>query len=509
MNNMSQEEYEKAWRACIVNARRFVRQVKQMQGASTRHIRYHLSTLALEEIGKIGMLNLSYAAQDKIGESRQPRFEDDNHEKKLFMAFQSLTLGRQILTKELHKSHNDLAKSVHVKRLKTLYVDIKNPIDPSKLLTESEVITISKMADYRIKIEQAKGMLNKDVEHTDHEKEVFRWFLQAADDPMEKQFIFHGTSNSKLVELGDLSKWIDWLYLEHQKRIVESNTIVQEELNRTNEDKGGEFIPKWNFKIKIYSNSHTIRNKQLAIWNKGLNGFKFSQGKDSKWLIVEIILSDAVNISTLWDMSEFLANTFFVSLNVGSIGLFTWHEANDRTGFFYDIKDLTRPEYDARLTKQLDGEFTWDNQKILKETDIANVMRFFGFMTSESKNESFRQSIGSYITAINLYSTTDAHLNLDADAFSHFYDCFKKAATALNDINNPELVDDEIIKLIPGEDLQDELKDLMSKSKKQSQMSITSEDVVKMKVITDLYLNEKAKEWSKSLKGESADASTP
>ena len=505
---MTQEEYEKAWRSCTTNARRFIREVKKMRGATTRHIRYHLSTLALEEIGKVEMLNLSYAAQDKIGESRQPRFEDDNHEKKLFMAFQTLTLGRQILTKELHKSHNDLAKSVHAKRLKTLYVDIKNPIDPSKLLTESEVVTISKMADYRLKIELAKGMLNKDVVHTDYEKEVFRWFLQAVDDPMEKQFIFHATSNLKLVELGNLSKWIDWLYKEHEKRMQESDSIIQEELNRTNNSSKDEFIPKWNSKIKIYSNSHTIRNKQLAFWNKGLNGFRFSQGKDSKWLIVEIILSDAVNITRLWDMSEFLANTFFVSLNVGSVGLFTWSEITSRTEFFYDVKDLTRPDYNTQLTKQLDGEFTWDNQKILKETDLANVMRFFGFLTANSDNELFRQSIGSYITAINLYSNTDAHLNLDADAFNHFYVCFKKAANAFKDIKSVKTIDEEIIKLIPGNDLQNELKDLISKSKKHLKKSITSEDVIKMKVITDLYLNEKSKLWSKGLKDESADNST-
>ena len=212
---MNQREYEAAWDACVANANRFIGAAKKLSGISTRHIRYHLGVLALEEMGKIEMLNLSYAAHGKLNESMQPRFEDDNHVRKLYMAFQTVTLGRQLLTKELDRSHKDLARSIHEKRKQTLYVNINRPKMPEEIISNKELNNLMKMAEYGVKAVEARGKLDKSIKQSKQKIDEFNWFIEAVEDEEGKSFVFSGEANLKLVELGDLGLWVSWLYQKH------------------------------------------------------------------------------------------------------------------------------------------------------------------------------------------------------------------------------------------------------------------------------------------------------
>ena len=496
---MNQKEYEIAWDTCITNAKRFVNAAKKLNGVTTRHIRYHLSVLALEEMGKIEMLNLSYAAYGQLAESKQPRFEDDNHVKKLFMAFQTVTLGRQLLTKELHESHRELAKSIHEKRKQTLYVDISNPIKPETLISNRELNTLMKMAEYGVKAVAARGKLDKSVKQSDQKIKEFDWFFGAVDDNEEKSFVFSGEANLKLVELGDLGQWVSWLYAQHLERVKESEEIIKSEMNResTKRVNDEEFIPKWTAKIKIYSHSHTIRNRELQRYSKGLDGFKFYQGKDSKWLNIDVRHSDAIKIDRVWNQTELLGNLLFVSLNVGSVGLFTWAEPADRSKYIEKLIDEERPSYRAAVSKQVEGEVEWNNSHILKESDLNNVFRFFSFVSDNRENENLRKSIGSYATGINLFSVSNVHLNLDRDSFKCFYDSVLSAAIGLGDTKSEKSFQADI-KVYLDADLSGEFDSVLAKIDSYKTIGITADDVFRMKLLCDLYFNEKAKAWAKT-----------
>jgi AbiV family abortive infection protein len=250
---MTQEEYDKLRKACLDNAEAFISAAEKLQSEkSQRHISFHLAGLALEEIGKIEMLGMQYVIEPRIDEARRINLdvEAHTHERKLFWALWGPSFGRELLTKEQIQSFQGLAKNIHQTRLDSLYVNPQNPTPPGKTITAKKLDNLVKLARARLgMMQQSGGMRLDESQFNDDEKEALSWFLKATDDPLERQAIFSGASNLKLVELGNVRSWVAWLHQEAMQRQKEAQQALADELNRQRPDKKETFEPKWNMAI--------------------------------------------------------------------------------------------------------------------------------------------------------------------------------------------------------------------------------------------------------------------
>lgn len=130
---------------CIDNAKDLVNAAKKT--LNHPHISYHLATLALEEIGKMHILEAKIIAGEyKEGMEESSTFID-NHIKKLFWAFFGVSPKSQNFTKEEIDFLIGLAGTVHKTRLESLYVDPESEIPSKDKVTLDEAKQLVGMAN--------------------------------------------------------------------------------------------------------------------------------------------------------------------------------------------------------------------------------------------------------------------------------------------------------------------------------------------------------------------------
>jgi hypothetical protein len=84
----------------------------------------------------------------------------DDHVKKLFWALWSPTFGRSDRTVEEFFAIQEGARTIHEKRLATLYVDTSLPRMQRQSISQDELDNILVFAESRLQIEQAKTRLH-------------------------------------------------------------------------------------------------------------------------------------------------------------------------------------------------------------------------------------------------------------------------------------------------------------------------------------------------------------
>ena len=85
---------------CVAHAGDLLTAAKTVLAQKLPHIAYHLATLALEEIGKAGIIGMTHiAAEDGVYPSWMGKHADD-HVKKLFWAIWGPSFGKNLITNE-------------------------------------------------------------------------------------------------------------------------------------------------------------------------------------------------------------------------------------------------------------------------------------------------------------------------------------------------------------------------------------------------------------------------
>ena len=109
---------------CLDHAQGFIDAAKHLSDINCPHIVYHLSLLALEEVGKANMLSAQMVSHARGDDSRLERWLD-SHRRKLQWAVWS-PMDR-IDPKDFEAAQK-FAEGAHAKRLASLYVDPKAEI---------------------------------------------------------------------------------------------------------------------------------------------------------------------------------------------------------------------------------------------------------------------------------------------------------------------------------------------------------------------------------------------
>lgn len=334
------EEGERLIQACLGNAEKLLEAAKLVAKPGSNHIAYHLTVLALEEIGKSSLIFVDSLRMPPLsvgdGEARpSPADWIEDHERKIFWAIWLADFGHELDWRTIPK-HMELAKHIHAERLRALYFDPRDP-DAQKEFTDDMATSLIKFAEIRLNMEQAKIYR----ELNDEQKTNLQWFFLATDSEELRPFVFSKSSMEKQIEFkDDRDGWIKWL----RKTIDDSHqaaiNLTNQEMQRTRPDGDEGYEDKWLFKIRLKSWSHSIRPNQLTRWNEHVEKIKLFHTSDKSELIVQFTMPESITMQTMWGAGMHNCVVFVSALNIATNGFFWWYLPAFVSKFYETLTDI-------------------------------------------------------------------------------------------------------------------------------------------------------------------------
>jgi AbiV family abortive infection protein len=409
---------------CLEHARDLVASAETvLRNNGFANIAYHLAILALEEIGKAGMI-VSRAAVGKARDTgwMDKRFED--HVWKIQWAVWSRGFSSSRIDPKDFEEARRFAQSTHNRRLAGLYVDpnadAATALPPRHVVGTDHATSILNLARSRLELESAIGS-----PVIDDKNEDLTWFLDTINAEQGAKRIFSKPFIDKHEELkGDVRAWMAWVRTEFARIAAEEQEQLQRELARlpTTPD-GGKH--KWTIRIRLHTPSHSIRPKVLNIWNDNVGWAKLIAVSNKKGeLLLEMKLSDTFSISSIYDVGLSASKLCIAALNIGSLGFF-WYELPRQTSRYYEnIRDVDAPNMDVSVAKAPDLLGDW-KQGALSEKNLRHAIECLAAFGSMPDNEA-APVFGPYLKGLLLLSKSDIHLfSLDQarDAFVESLRC--------------------------------------------------------------------------------------
>lgn len=248
--------------------------------------------------------------------------------------------------------------------------------------------------------------------------------MEATDDPAKRTYMFGNESMNKLVELGDGREWMKWLRTHFDELESQAKELVERELNRGPAPLEEADEPRWRFKIRIQSASHSIRPKFIKKWNELSTGFVLSPTKNKTEVVCQFTLFKALPMQNLWDAIWALSRVFVYALNMATNGFFWWYLPKGVDSLYEEIFDLENNR-NAKIEETNKFKDNWD-RLVLSEKDIKQIHLFFLYLTGIRGTIEERALI-HYGTGLTLLGKSDPQLNLNVNSFLEFFTAFKVA----------------------------------------------------------------------------------
>ena len=497
--------------ACLSHARDLINAAKRiLKKRGLSNIAYHLAILALEEIGKAELVMMGYLAKKRDDAATWPEKGLENHVRKLFWALWGPSFGRDLITGEQIEQYRGLAKLIHEKRLRGLYVNPGDDIfvHPRRVVTRTETLNLIKLAYARLKLKTEITPRRLDR----REAKNLSWFLEASNDEDQRRLIMGAKSMEKLKELGSPRSWIDWLHDEFKKAEAKGRAQAERELRRV-EPAGAEAEKeKWSIKIRFYTNSHSVRQRPLNSWNKVSNWIKlYAVDRKKDQLLAEFIFPKSVSINSLWWVGWGSARRFITALNIGSIGFFWWYIPEQISRFYEDLRDL---DENAHLAIERQPILKLEHKRgALNEQDINNTALCFGMLPGPNDVKKHKP-FDLYLTGLGFLSKNDIHLQFELNAYDCFYRSLKSGMEVFGDWDAAKPFEDAFEAftkdIIPDAEQRREFLELGRQFEIQpcDPKGITLNEVGGMKLLCDAYFLERFRRLAKEKNKEEPEFET-
>ncbi len=390
------------------------------------NIAYHLGILALEEIGKAGML----AARAVVGGKRstdwmEKRFDD--HVWKLMWAAWSAGLGSGKIDPKDFEEARRFAASTHGRRLAGLYVDTVGTSVPREVVSSEHATSVIDLAHARLNLETAREAVATESD------ENVAWFLDTMSDELGARRLLSKPFLDKHEQLsGNTRAWVAWCREELAKIAASEEAKLKEELARA-ASAAGATRPKWQVRVRLVSLTHSIRPKALKVWNSRITWMQLSTGAKKDELFLDLTIHDNVTLPNLFDAGMQLSKLCIAALNIGSLGLiwYDWPKGADR--YHERIKDLDNPDHLVEMRK---GPRFTEKRLALDEKHLhhaSQCIAAFGAMQAEAE-----PIFGPYLQGLVLLSKCDVHLSCEDQAFDAFVSSFRHALKHFGDWDGDE-----------------------------------------------------------------------
>lgn len=480
-------------RLCLDHARDLIAGAERVLANDNAYpnIAYHLAILAMEEIGKAGML----CARGHGGASDASWIDKrlDDHIWKLMWAVWSPSLSGGKIDPETFKEARQFAESTHDRRMAGLYVDYERGAvaPPRQAVRVDHAYSLLNLAKTHLQLEETSGPTSEEG------TEELKWYLAIVSDELGRKRLFSQSFIQKHEELGgDTRAWVRWAREEFRKVAEAEKEHLKRELSRQ-ASKPGQGTPKWLIKVRVQTPSHSLRQKTLNFWNDRIDAVKLrTAGPKNQDLLLEITIHDHIKLEQLFDFGLALSKMHLVMLNIGTGGFFSYELSSQTETYFESLEDLEAPGMDIFISRSSGLARQWSEdlsdgrkrQRIaLEEAHLNTAIRAlaaFGFMADHEAEPIF----GQYLQGLTLLSKSDLHLSLESQARDAFLKALRRAMHKFGDL---ESADGEVLPTLHRL-FQPIIKEESHRARIFGQLEIRGEasvgDAVAAKRIADLYL---------------------
>jgi AbiV family abortive infection protein len=424
------ESYRQQIAHALDHAADLISAADRVLGEDNRHanIAYHLGILALEEIGRAGILAQAMVA-GRIGASRMEQRLDD-HVFKLMHAVWAPTIGGGKIDPKDFEEARAFAASTHERRLAGLYTDHDPPRDAVSLDHATSIINLAKVS---LELSRTRGVPSGET------TEELEWYLDTVSSEVGRKRLFSKSFIDKHEELkGDTRAWVRWAKGEFEQIAAAEQAYLQRELSRQVDD-ASRGTPKWKMKVRLYSASHSIRPSELNYWNERIEPVKLlSVGNRKQELLMEITIHDRITVGNVFDAGLSLSKLYLVALSVGSAGFF-WYELTTQAQKYYEsLRDLDASNHELHMHRNRGLPKEWSDPEgkkkyvLLEKSHLENAVKFlaaFGPLPDEVAAPIF----GPYLQGMVLLAKTDIHLSLEKQAQQAFMEALRRALQHFGD----------------------------------------------------------------------------
>jgi AbiV family abortive infection protein len=408
--------------ACFTNARDLLRAAKRvLDDEKLPSVAFHLTILALEEVGKAALLGTRAIAHSVEDETVFIDNRLDDHVFKLFWALWTPSFAHGKVSKEEFEKLRGMAKGMHEDRLAAMYVspDLPKSGEHLQTISEERARTMIGLAEARLGMEASRDWQAIDLSAGT----VMRWFLDATSDPEKRSLILGQKSFDKLAELGQMRDWMAWLKEQFDQAEAHGREHLQRELARVIPDRADRGEDKWQVAIRLYSPAQSIRSRAIKSWNDRPTWIKLSAVHNDKQAVeVEFTLGEVVTMQEVGPAGYRAARLFVAAMNIGSMG-FWWWQRPDQAGKFYQrLTDLKAPASMKLDLKMYAGpKFEW-KRDALKDDHLTRVAICLG-MASRLDGPVYHAVIETYFTGLALIAKSDLHFSFAPQASERFATC--------------------------------------------------------------------------------------
>ncbi len=384
----------KAIEVCRSHSKDAFEGAKLLRESGRPNLAYHLATIALEELGKAQLIGMHSFAKDDDADSWHSKQIDD-HVKKLFWAiWGQFFVAKRPDPKEIEQVRGT-ATIIHENRLKGLYVDPAAPVAPADAVTDDLLDPLMGLVEAKLAINPSL----EGVEYTQESVDLLNWFSNVTNDPERRKFIFSKQSFDKMEKIGP-KDWLTWIKIEIDKMDYAAMASLQKEMSR-------EFMPgeegleyKWELKIRIFSQSHSIRPKPLKRWNDRIVWIKLYPVNGKKnHLDVIIKIPKFITIKGVYYVGYGFSNVLLASLNIASGGLFWWREPQDLKTYFESLVD-TEDQMQGMIGRTPELKLGWP-QATLDDATLDRAVSLFSAMPHTPENQEESEALSHYMTGVS------------------------------------------------------------------------------------------------------------
>lgn len=489
------EEVEPILNACLQNAESLLASAKAVLAPGQCHVSYHLAALAMEEIGKAGLI-LTEALGPDPGEEGNESFRSkwmEDHERKLFWAIWLPSSGVETDWRIIPQ-HMEFAKQIHERRKKTLYFDPEHP-DAQAEIIQARAACLIRLTESRLEMEELKKYRDLD----DDEKSDMQWFFLASQNPELRPYIFSKQSIEKQAEMReDRTGWIRWLRGLFEESTRKAMEMARLEMQRQKPDEKEKFDDKWKLRIRLKSWSHSIRPNQLTGWNKGIDKIKLIHTTDKSELIVEFTIGKNILLSSLWNMGMQSVMIFVSALNISTGGLFWWYLPTFTSRYYESITDLESNQQ-VTIERVPELRISWGHMALKADDLLQQMPMVFGFVAKASEPE--QEFYHRYFGMLGMMAKNDIFFQFEHNLVVGFPECFEMALKAYNDWDGDAATYEAAVTAVftrfnDSAEFMEMLKEVSSAANQVRTHSmirpITLEDVARAKIIFDIYIRLKA-----------------
>ena len=439
-----------AMRACVKHARDLLDSARAVFDIKHPNIAFHLALLALEELGRRELIGLQRVAE-KSGKERPWQKHTLAHTKKIFWCFFGLEFLSGRIQKERFDGLRELSETLHNQRMAGLYVDYQdeNLSIPEDAIDPQFCAELLTLAEAQVKLAENEK-LREHIEQEDLDLQA--WFLSVTSNKENTPLIFSKTSIDKLAELNDAKKWILWLKEQFDSATEQSRKQLQQELERSRSLPQKGMKNKWKIRVRITSQSHSVRQKPLNVFNQHVDWIKLTavQGKPNE-LILEFTFKDNIPVEGLWFFGWAIARYFVAALNIATMGFWWWHLPEDIDSYYESAEDLeskTRMEIKRNPSLRVD----WGGNRVLSDEDMnRTAMCFVSFPPPHEREK--HKPYDYYTAGLTFLSINDVHWQCEVQAFGNFFESLRAMMEKFGDLQPGEpflpALDQTIHEMIP------------------------------------------------------------